>query len=228
MKSRGLEKWIKITGLVATILGILAALYSGVDKLYEIISVDDKEIIVSDLNVSKLSGPLRLIPLQGYPVIQDDNGRTIYTGGVRVNITLSHNGKGDHGIIVTGVQLDLLKYSPTNIPEYAYTIGGSSIHGAGSVEPHIFSISLYGNNPGKAVKVVDNVSFQSRSNNIFDTEPARKIALNPKDDYPEEIHATLSAWENGLYEINFIIDYHVAGEDRRHQTEPVLIYVWDN
>ncbi len=214
------DQWMKIIGLIAAVLGIPIAIFTIIDR------VNKGNPDLSDLFVSQLELPDRLQPLDGYPII-NVNEKMIFTGGFTANFTFSHNSKGEHSIVITGMKLILNSFDPIEIPEYAYEIESSSVIGAGTVKPNIFALSLNGSKVGYATKSVDNKSIKSLSSNFFDTTPAEKIALKPSNDYPEEVQVKVSTWANGLYKVHFSVDYHVAGEDRHKITEPILIYYWE-
>lgn len=239
LNSSKIDRWTKIIGLIAAIIGIPIAILTLSDMLskrtgdksgYQTTGLDSSrnESELSDIFISQLSGPGRLKPLDGHQVLQVENNRTIYTGGFRAFFTFSHNTKGSHAITVTGIQLNLHKFDPRQKPEYDYKIDSESIIGAGKTKPDVFLLSLDGNKVGRATKVLKDKSFISRSENIFDTESPEKIAFKPQNDFQEEVQITVSAWKNGLYEVSFTVDYHVAGEDRRHKTESIFLYYWED
>lgn len=226
------DKWIKIIGLITAVLGIPIAIITIYDRLSknnksEIYETNVGTTNFSDLIVSSFESSDRLKPLDGYSVIKIGN-KTIFTGGVDAYFTFSHNAKGLHPIVVTGMKLNLVSYDPTEIPKYAYKIDSSSIIGAGKVKSNVFSISLNGETVSRATKLVNDKSTISLSDNFFESSQPEKIALKPANDYPEEVQVKVTAWENGLYKIYFSIDYHVAGEDRHKKTETISIYYWEN
>lgn len=223
MISSKIDRWTKITGLIAAIIGIPIAILT----LTEALDSSLRESELSDIFVSQLSGPERLKPLDGHQVLRTGNNQTIYTGGFRAFFTFTHNTKGSHAIEVTGMQLNLHKFDPKQKPEYDYKIDSESIIGAGKTKPYVFLLSLFGNKVGRATKVLKEKSFISQSENIFDTESPERITLEPKNDHPEGVEITVSAWENGLYEVSFTVSYHIAGEDRRYTTDPILLYYWE-
>ena len=181
----------------------------------------------ADLDVTALTSPGRLQPLSGYPVLtRKADGRAVYTSGVHVSFTLSHNGVGKPAIIVRGLGIEIVEYRAGADPQYAYQVQGSAIIGAGVVKPHVFTVSLAGSDamPARWVVNAKTVEYRvARSANFFDTDDPELITLAPEGDV-EEIKGSILTQEPGFYEVRFVFDYSVAGKDYRRATESVLLY----
>jgi hypothetical protein len=183
-----------------------------------------------DLDITSLASPGRVKPLAGHPVLKrESDGRTVYTGGVHVSFTLSHNGSGRTSVLVRGLALEILQIRPGDDPEYSHQLEGAAIIGAGIVRPHVFTVALLGEKPSPARWVEDAGAGRfrvARSANFFDTEEPRLISLAPEADV-EEIQGTVLAQESGFYALRFAWDYSAKGEDRRKASETVFVYAQD-
>ena len=182
----------------------------------------------SDLNVSSLASPRRLTPLDGHPVLSPPGGPSpLHTGGVHVSFTLAHNGEGKHSINVHALELEVVRFEPGPRPEYAYHVDGAALVGAGTPQPHVFSVALLGDRVGRARWVTDarlGRFAQARSANFLDTDDQRLFSFPASADDIEEIRGTVLAQEPGLYALRFVFHYSVAGADRQKASEVVHVY----
>jgi Domain of unknown function (DUF4062) len=182
----------------------------------------------SDLNVSSLRGARRLSPLSGHPVLEAAAyPMPVHTGGVHVSFTLAHNGQGQQSINVHALVLEVVRYEPGPIAGLAYQIEGEEVQGAGVARPHVFQVTLAGMRIEPARWVVDSVRgtvLRALSENFFHTPKPRILTFPAGSPDIEEIQGTVLAAETGLYELRFAFCYSVAGVDREHRSEPILIY----
>ncbi len=181
----------------------------------------------SDLNVSPVSAPHRIIPLDGHPVLSPPGGPSpLYTGGFHISFTISHNDKGKHSIHVHAMELEVVRFTPEVGLEYAYRVEGAAVIGAGMSEPHVFSVTVFGDRvtPAQWVNDAKRGSFsESKSVNFFDTnDPPRYLKLAIGE--TEELKGMVLAQEQGLYELRFVFYYGVAGVDRHKTTEVIHVY----
>ncbi len=196
------------------------------DRIYHV-GAGEAQPGTPDLDITSLENPGRLRPLAGHPVLaRPADGRPVYSGGVHLSFTLSHNGAGRASVLVRGLSLEIVRFVPGADPDYAHRPEGAAIIGAGIVKPHVFTVSLFGDEAAPARWVVDAAAGQvrtARSANFFDTEDAQLLSVSPEGDV-EEVRGTILAQEEGLYEVRLAWDYSVKGEDRRRVSEPILLY----
>jgi hypothetical protein len=180
----------------------------------------------SDLNLSSLDKPDRIVPLDGHPVLTlAPDARPVYTGGARVSLTLTHNKHGNHSITIWGMKLLLLSYQHNALPQLTYAPALKDIIGSGSVKPNIFHVGLEGWEVRPATWVrPDGTTQRARNANFLDTDEPRRLALRNSEDDIEEVECTILAKKAGLYEAQFAFFYNVNGVDREKRSEPFLIY----
>jgi hypothetical protein len=182
----------------------------------------------SDLKVSSLRAPRRLSPLAGHPVLSPSGYPSpVHTGGVHVSFTLAHNGVGQQSINLHALVLEVVRYVPGAMAELAYQIEGEAVQGAGMARPHVFQVTLAGQRVEPARWVVDaarGTVLHALSENFFHTSEPRVLTFPAGSSDIEEVQGTVLAAQPGLYELRFAFYYSVAGADREHRSEVILIY----
>jgi pimeloyl-ACP methyl ester carboxylesterase len=182
----------------------------------------------SDLNISPVRAPRRLIPLDGHPVLSPSAGPSpLYTGGFHVSFTLAHNGAGKKPINLHSMELEVVRYTPGARAEYAYRIEGTALVGAGVAKPHVFSVMVFGERVAPTQWVTDaklGTFSEARSANFFDTDDPRILTFAAGGADIEEIRGTVLVQEPGLYALRFVFHYSVAGADRHKATELIDVY----
>lgn len=181
----------------------------------------------SDLNISPVTGPRRITPLDGHPVLSPSGGPSpLYTSGFNVSFTLAHNGAGRHSINLHAMELEVVSFAPGVRPEYAYRVDGAELIGAGIAKPHVFTVTVSGKRVAPSQWVVDarrGTFVESRSANFFDLEDPRILTFSAGGGN-EEIRGTVFSQEAGLYALRFVFHYSVAGVDQHKATEVIHVY----
>jgi hypothetical protein len=218
----------RITAIVVTIIALLAvsvallAIYLRHKEEERNASSSQNE--PSDLIVSSLDYPDRVRPLDGHPIVAREP-RPIYAGGARVSLTLSHNKKGNHPIVIWGLKLELVKYDSQKVPEFTYAPSINKIIGSGTIEPRTFRVGFDGPKVRPSTWIhADRTAHRARSDNFLDTDAPRKLTVRSGDDDVEEVECTVLAHKTGQYEARFVFLYNVDGVDRKKYSESLLIY----
>ena len=188
----------------------------------------------SDLQISALDSGEVLMALDGAPgpFASADGSEPVFVEGVRIAVTLAHNGSGEAPVLLERLDLHLLEHRAGRRPEYEAAIDAEALFGAGLVEPLRFFVELDGPKVGRARRIVREADGGSRplvaeSPNFLDTDPAALLALGPKDP-PQPMRITVSASSPGLYRFCLRWFYRVgARELRQHTSLPVAIYQGD-
>lgn len=182
----------------------------------------------SDLAVSSLRAPQRTRPLAGHPVLAPAGyDAPVHTGGVQVSLTLAHNGAGNRSINVHALVLEVASFEGRSVPELAYRIEEEAVHGAGTVRPHVFQVTVAGERVEPARWILDatrGIVVRARSANFLDTPDPRVLTFPADGADIEEIQGTILAVEPGLYELKLVLYYSVGGADRQHACEPLWLY----
>lgn len=169
---------------------------------------------ISDLIISPLESNNSLTPQDGHPVI-NENGVSIFTGGVRAEFILSHNNKSSGKILLRRIAINVEKFEAGQNEDLSYQIKGEEISGAGLLSPDQFYISLFGKEAGYAKWIrSDGSSVQSKNkNNFLDTVDPKYITLQALSDDIVSININISAQEVGYYELSITFDYLVGGKE---------------
>jgi hypothetical protein len=190
-----------------------------------------RSLIGADLQISALDSAEVLTPIDGAPgpFASADGSEPVFIEGVRLAVTLAHDGRGDAQILLERLDLHLLEYSPERRPEYDVAINAEALFGAGLVEPMRFFVELDGSKVGRARRMLREPDGRSRpliaeSPNFLDTDPAALLAFGPKDG-PQPFRVTVTAQRPGQYRFCLRWFYRVgARELRQHTSLPVSIY----
>jgi hypothetical protein len=182
----------------------------------------------SDLRISSLSSPGRILPLAGYPVLSDpSSGGPVYTAGCKVSFSLSHNGRGADTLTLFGMRLNVHSFVPGIRPDLAYRPRGDAIHAAGSMKPHEFAVSVDGEQVLPARWILEGKprrSVAAGSWNFFDIPHYPRITLAPGGADIEEIVGHILTSRAGLYELSITFYYSVTGTDRQIGSDRLRIY----
>ena len=203
--------------------------YQALKNAYQSIArVTSQDEEVTRLNVTGLSSPGRMRPLDGFPVTLHDSGPSpVFGGGVKLSFSLSHNQKSSHSIIVKGLQINIHQFRPGLDKQYAYAVKGDKIVGAGVAKPHEFRATLAGSDVKSAKWILDrNKHVYVRNRDLFDYDDVSYIVLSDTDDV-EEIIGTVRAEKTGFYDISFTFTYSVDGQDKELNSEHIFIYRHD-
>ncbi len=190
-----------------------------------------RSLIGADLQISALDTAEVLTPLDGAPgpFASADGSEPVFVDGVRLAVTLAHDGRGDAQILLERLDLHLIEYRPGRRPEYDVTIDAEALFGAGLVEPMRFFVELDGPKVGRARRMLREPDGRSRplvaeSPNFLDTDPAGLLALGPKDP-PQPFRVSVTAQRPGLYRFCLRWFYRVGAlELRQHTSLPVSVY----
>jgi hypothetical protein len=190
-----------------------------------------RSLIGADLQISALDSAEVLTPLDGAPgpFTSADGSEPVFIEGVRLAVTLAHDGRGDGQILLERLDLHLIEYTPGRRPEFDQAIDAEALFGAGLVEPMRFFVELDGPKVGRARRMLREPDGRSRplvaeSPNFLDTDPAALLALSPKD-APQPFRVTVTAQRPGLYRFCLRWFYRVgANELRQHTSLPLSIY----
>lgn len=190
-----------------------------------------RSLIGADLQISALDSAEVLTPMDGAPgpFASTDGSEPVFIEGVRLAVTLAHDGRGDAQLLLERLDLHLLEYTPGRRPEFDAAIDAEALFGAGLVEPMRFFVELDGPKVGRARRMLREPDGRSRplvaeSPNFLDTDPAALLALSPKD-APQPFRVTVTAQRPGLYRFCLRWFYRVgANELRQHTSLPLSIY----
>jgi hypothetical protein len=185
----------------------------------------------ADLQISALDSPEVLMALDGAPgpFASADGSEPVFIEGVKLALTVAHNGHSDAQVLLERLDLHLIAHDPAPRPEYEAAIDAEALFGAGLVEPLRFFVELNGPKVGRARRMLRASDGRSHplvaeSPNFLDTDPAALLALGPKD-APQPLRITVSAQSPGLYRFCLRWFYRVgARELRQHTSLPLSIY----
>jgi len=185
----------------------------------------------ADLEISALDSAEVLMALDGAPgpFASADGSEPVFIEGVRLALTVAHNGQGEQQILLERLDLHLMVFSPGPRREYEVGLDADAVHGAGLVDPLRFFVELEGERVGRARRMLRDAEGRSRpllaeSANFLDTDPASLLAIGPRD-APQPLRITVSANAGGLYRFCLRAFYRVgARELRQHTSLPVAIY----
>jgi hypothetical protein len=182
----------------------------------------------SDLTISSLRGGWRLRPLDAHPVLEPaEFDGPVYTGGARLSFTLAHNGQGGRPIHLHAIVPEVLEYRAGVQPGLDYRVAGDRLFGAGVRPPRVFSIALKAGAVASARWMPDvpgGAPVPARADNLLDTDPPRVLHFTDTRDDIEELQGSVTLRDAGLVRLRFAFHYSVAGDDRTHLSEPVLLY----
>lgn len=179
----------------------------------------------ADLNITPLTSG-RALMLDGHKV-KVSAEKTVFTGGARVSFTLSHNKRAQDSIVLKSTELVVHRFEKAVRTDLAYTVSADDVKGAGTMARHKFVVTVRDGKVAPAKWLLTDPGDRvvtARSENFFDYEGVKYLALRADTDDVEEVEGTIIAKGLGLYEVAFVFRYSVAGQDRVKETERLLIY----
>lgn len=190
-----------------------------------------RALIGADLKISELDAAEVMTPLDGAPgpFASADGSEPVFIEGVRLAVTLAHDGRSEAQILLERLDLHLIDYRAERHPEYDAGIDAAALFGAGLVEPMRFFVELDGPKVGRARRMVREPDGRHRplvaeSPNFLDTDPAALLALGLRE-APQPLRVTVTAQRPGFYRFCLRWFYRVgAAELRQHTSLPVSIY----
>lgn len=187
----------------------------------------------ADLQISALDSELVMMPLDGAPgpfesAVYDE---PVFTEGVQLSVTVSHDGRGEEQILLERLDLHVVDFDRERHPEYEARLEGQAIHGAGAVliDPLRFFVELDGPVVGRARRMeraADGTrkALVADSANFLDTDPGSYVAMGPRD-VQMKIRITIHANTPGLYRVCLRWFYRVAARElRQHTSLPFALY----
>jgi hypothetical protein len=221
----------KIYGII-TLIGIFIIsfgnFFESIDKIY----LYTKKVFLNEKSdADLLISPIDkyVTSLDGHPSIETKDGKIIFTGGLKVPITLSHNKADHHSILIREININIVNFDPDIKPNYSYRIDPNLILGSGTIYPKIYYLQLDGYNVDsiKYIEENDIKKMQIYSGkNLLKTDPPRFIKIDSNDDI-EEIYLVIVAQQNGLYDVSFRLNYSIYNEDRFKNTEKLTFYFYE-
>ena len=173
------------------------------------------------LVVSSLNDPYRLLPLDGHPTLNAPAGEPVYTGGVRLSLTLT--GASDETVTVHAITADIGSYQPGPHATYSYALRGAAVVGAGVAKAHEFALALSNGRSGKARWITGPGQYAfSRSDNLLDTPQPFAFTLARNE--VEAISGTILVQDTGYYEIAFTLHYSAGSASGSYTTPTVRLY----
>jgi hypothetical protein len=156
-------------------------------------------------------------------VLIGPHGESLFTRGVQLSLSLSHNGLGTRPVTVHAISLTIDRYLPSYAQ--AYRPSGLALSGAGTVQPHRFTVMLDGAKVAQASWMLPGTSVgqRARSANFLDLPDPRRLTFSPWHGETEQIQGTVVAETAGLYEFSLRVDYSVGTVDRSHRSRRVSL-----
>ncbi len=230
--ARRLEGFVRIiardyVGPIADLARSLASAIPGVKEGADAIEKVAARF-AADLWFAPFDGQGALLPLDGAPapVRARSADAPVFHDGVRVTLTVGHNGKGTDPILLEWLEIQVVEFTKGGDPYYSVRPDGEAIFGAGDMEVRTFFIEIAGPKVLPARRKVDGKDdpVPARSDNAFDTDPPVAVALTSKE-LPVRLVCVLSALEQGTYKARLRLLYRVAGREiREWLSDPVCIY----
>lgn len=216
------------TALISAVTAVIGLIAGGAWTLFKRIQNQ------SDLRIPDLNNPdsKRLTGLDGYPVLIDTkNGRQVFTEGFKVELTFSHNGKGNEAITVRRIELCVNQFISGVNPSYAYKGEGDAIIGAGISKVHEFNAIVSGNQVLPVTWIIDakiRHFEQAKSRNFLDADAidkqeGQKLTFT-KDEKSETLAGTVLLQETGWYEVQFEYYYTIGNKDKKTKSHIILAY----
>jgi hypothetical protein len=190
-----------------------------------------RALLGADLNISALDSEEVLQPLDGAPgpFCSSDGSEPVFIEGLRMSVTVAHNGKGPELVLLERLDLHEIEFTPGSQPAFDAAIAGSAVHGAGLVDPMRFFVELEGPKVHRARRMLrgadgKSTPLRAESANFLDTDPGSFVSLGPNEP-PAMFRITATALSQGLYRFCLRWFYRVgARELRQHTSLPVSIY----
>lgn len=203
----------------------LVAAFTVLSRVTGVVDWIEEQIFSSsDLVVSSLTGPDRLIRLPGFPLIDSDLDAPLFTGGFRARFSLAHNGKGASPVKVTGIKVIVDEYKAGKFTEYSYKLDADEIIGRGVVEAKTFAVSLSGLSTEPIWIDEEGQPHYAKSSNLLDVDPPRALTFAGSSDIGEELDITVTPDKPGLYRVRFLFHYFVDRKDQKRYSSPVKVY----
>lgn len=190
-----------------------------------------KALFGADLNISSISNPFSLKPIDGAPgpFMSKSGDSPVFLEGFDASFTIAHNGKGKETISLEYIDIYLINFTLGEDDFYAYQLKGEEIIGAGLVEPMRFfaEVSASGANaPRRSIKTNEGKSelLTAKSPNFFNTEPEVYYSFTV-DEAALIIKTKVLALEQGFYELCFRFFYRIAAKElRQYTSSKILLY----
>ena len=185
----------------------------------------------ADLNISALDSAEVMWPLDGAPgpFESADGTEPVFSEGVGLSLTVSHNGKSSQQILLERLDLHLIAFEPAPVQEFEAELEGGAMHGAGLIDPMRFFVELDGREVKRARRSTrgqdgKSAMLKAESANFFDTDPGSFLTIGPNET-PAMFRITVTATSPGLYRFCLRWFYRVAARElRQHTSLPVAIY----
>src|SRR5205085_6497509 len=145
---------------VVHLLEVPGAFVPGASKALEKIGA----LFGSDLNISELDSGEVLQPLDGAPgpYTSEDGTSPVFVDGVRAQIVVSHNAKGQETILLERIDVQVLSHTPAPVAAFEAQRDATQVFGAGFVEPMRFLVDVGLTGPGRARRSVRGADGKSQ------------------------------------------------------------------
>ncbi len=213
-------------GIIAGLTALLSLLLLFIN-LYQKIR-QSKLLSRADLDISPFDNSERISALSGYPVVTLENSNEpVFTGGIRARISLAHNQHSDDEITIYAVKVKVIDYLAGEHTDLQYEVDFDKLIGRQIAPIRVFDVQLNGKKLHKSTWINSDHSVQdANSDNLLDVVPPISLSLR-KSDRGEQLDITITAIEFGLYTLQFIFHYYVAGKNLDRSTEPIRFYFFE-